>query len=642
MSLPAGRLTGEPVLDAVLGDVDDDLRFLSTLVARLRSRTACVDIKALERALGEVAARLRDPSLYLALVGEFSSGKSSFVNVLLGERLLATSAIANTAAVTAIRQGPERSLAVRFRGDPRELEFPTAELGARLAQFNRRQGTFTEVLRTLTCDEEVAPAVERVTVEHPSSLLGDDIVLLDTPGTNSTDHGHTATAIAAIAEDADAFVVLIPSNAPLGLSLQALLCEHLEPYLHRTTFVVTHMAQVDADERASLLEFIERRLRRELGLEAPLIAPASLGAAMRARASEPAATAEDHEWLHAFEALRRELVARLRHERMVTVAERVIVLLREAMELVEASLRSESAELRERTRALERHPPANLERFCTKERHELVALAQGGAAGARTAVTAAVAAAERAAVDEIHGALNQAGTIQQLDAVLAEASAVVERRVAGAAAAVTPMFKELSSSIRALSTGFDDRFQRHFQGLDRLAGPAFRPRAASVPKVSVSGVSADALALKRRLDQLGRRSATGGAGVGALIGTFIAPGLGTLIGAGIGGLFGSGASASPAERRTTYWAELEPDVRAVFGDLRSRYEAVLERHAAQAAAHLQQHVDHYRSSYAKAIDGLQAAHSAALRELRHQLAQAGRDHAEVDARIAVLRRRQLR
>src|SRR5688500_2667189 len=49
-----------------------------------------------------VEDRLRDDRYYLAVIGEFSAGKSTFINALLGLDLLPTSALRTTAAATRI------------------------------------------------------------------------------------------------------------------------------------------------------------------------------------------------------------------------------------------------------------------------------------------------------------------------------------------------------------------------------------------------------------------------------------------------------------------------------------------------------------------------------------------------------------
>ncbi|QLE59053.1 dynamin family protein [Nostoc sp. TCL26-01] len=56
----------------------------------------------LYKQLEKVKKRRNDPNLYLAIIGEFSSGKSTFINALLRDDLLKTSALVATATATKI------------------------------------------------------------------------------------------------------------------------------------------------------------------------------------------------------------------------------------------------------------------------------------------------------------------------------------------------------------------------------------------------------------------------------------------------------------------------------------------------------------------------------------------------------------
>src|SRR5690349_24995792 len=63
-----------------------------------------------------VRKRLRDPALYLAVVGEFNSGKSTFINMLLRDRLLPTAPVVTTGTATEIRYAPELTVSFTPRG----------------------------------------------------------------------------------------------------------------------------------------------------------------------------------------------------------------------------------------------------------------------------------------------------------------------------------------------------------------------------------------------------------------------------------------------------------------------------------------------------------------------------------------------
>ncbi|WP_373287150.1 dynamin family protein [Wenjunlia tyrosinilytica] len=65
-------------------EIRSHLEFTWSLLGRTASAPG------VQAAVEAVEKRLRDPHLYLAVIGDFSSGKSTFVNALLGEELLAS------------------------------------------------------------------------------------------------------------------------------------------------------------------------------------------------------------------------------------------------------------------------------------------------------------------------------------------------------------------------------------------------------------------------------------------------------------------------------------------------------------------------------------------------------------------------
>ena len=623
--------------------LDDDVKFVAELMERLRGRSPRDRLAPLERAVAAVEDRRHDPHLYLALVGEFSSGKSSFANALLGERLFETTPVPNTAAVTMIRHGAQAELRVRFRGDRRLLLFPSKALTQRFARFGQTPGSLVEAVRCLVNDEAVAPAVERVEIAHPSPLLGDEIVVLDTPGINSTVQAHAAAALEAIAADADRFVVLISGTSPISLRLMTTLGDRLKPYLHRMTFVVTRLHHVEPDERAAVLATVRDRLESELRVEDPVVVGAALGPALRAQRRGGSGEPEEAEWLASFEALRADLVARLARERAVTIAERVVALLQDALELLDDCLRSESESLAERAAALKASAPADLASFSRAQRVQAGTAVGTTTSAARRRLATEFDLAETAALAAVRKAIDGAGTQAELRAVLDSTPAMVGVELECATRATRTAMDAVSRTVRDEQRRLDGAFQAQYEGIERLAGTRFAPPTGALPPTpAVTRVSTDAQALRRSLDRKRTWTMAGSAGVGAVVGTALIPIplLGTLVGAGLGSLFGSTPDGTAlAARKAAYWQELEPDVRTVFGDLRSNNLNALDQHAAAASGHLVGRVARYQDRYDEAIRTLTADNNRARTALRAELRRARADAAEVEQRMNALRRR---
>lgn len=123
-----------------------------------------------------VAMAEYDQPLLVAVMGEFSSGKSSFVNAFVGEDVAPTGITPTTATINIVKYGRERGGRVVYR-DNTSRELAHNELSASLAAI----------------DDEEARRVRHVELLMPISVL-ERVNIIDTPGLNSILLEHEAVA----------------------------------------------------------------------------------------------------------------------------------------------------------------------------------------------------------------------------------------------------------------------------------------------------------------------------------------------------------------------------------------------------------------------------------------------------------------
>ncbi|HEY0614414.1 MAG TPA: dynamin family protein, partial [Candidatus Elarobacter sp.] len=169
---------------------------------------------ALERSI----ARLRDGRFVLAVVGEFSSGKSFLLNALLGKvefeqrpggqrivGLLATDINPSTATITELAYSAAES-ATAVYGSGREERVP---LG-RLARFVA-VGEEGKLHDATDADDSGAPVLVRVALD--SAFLRGGFVVADTPGLASINPAHRRATLSYL-PGADAVLYLIDTQQP--------------------------------------------------------------------------------------------------------------------------------------------------------------------------------------------------------------------------------------------------------------------------------------------------------------------------------------------------------------------------------------------------------------------------------------------
>jgi small GTP-binding protein len=234
-----GRLLGRR---AILSEREQDLRareqeLLDRLAAALGRFGGDVDADDLRRFR---AARDQLTGLFLLVVaGEFNSGKSSFINALLGERVLPEGVTPTTDRINLLRHGPE-----------------------------------------VTEQHVEAFLLERT---HPSDLLR-EISIVDTPGTNAIIRRHEELTRDFLPR-ADLVLFVTSADRPFTESERGFL-EQIREWGKKIVFVVNKIdILARPEERQQVLDFVREHAQSLVG-EAPRIFPVSAREAMAARTGE--------------------------------------------------------------------------------------------------------------------------------------------------------------------------------------------------------------------------------------------------------------------------------------------------------------------------------------------------------------------
>lgn len=151
---------------------------------------------------GRLRARLADDEFRIAVVGEFSSGKSTFINALLGRDILQHASTETTAAVTRIVNVPPQ--------DPRLMTgLVSLKSGESVPLFNFKE--LREYTTTSSKRYQVVNDIASVELYLSFLPIARPVTLVDTPGLNGTAEGHREQTVELI-EKAHACIYLIPRS----------------------------------------------------------------------------------------------------------------------------------------------------------------------------------------------------------------------------------------------------------------------------------------------------------------------------------------------------------------------------------------------------------------------------------------------
>ena len=193
----------------------------------------------------QVACEADVPRFTVAVVGEFSRGKSRLINRLLGQAVLSEGDVPTTAMLTRVMTG-DRVKLVHVLPDRSQRELPLVRdsLERFLAAPDGRDPT----------------GVLEIRIAHPW-LKRNGIAFIDSPGVNGGLGQRAALASEAIAH-CDATLIAVSAIAPLSLTEKTFIEEHIcSRDVPRVAVVLTRLDQVAEEERENVVRFALDKLR---------------------------------------------------------------------------------------------------------------------------------------------------------------------------------------------------------------------------------------------------------------------------------------------------------------------------------------------------------------------------------------------
>jgi len=231
---------------------DRRLELADMIRAALHLARSRADASAEERAR-ELLARLAADRFQLAVMGQFSRGKSTLMNALLGGAYLPMGALPMTSVITTVRYGSRPKAMARRHQSALPVEVPLASVTEFVAQASVRRSEMR---------------VTSVDVEVPAEILRLGFEFADTPGVGSAIASTETTR--QFLPQADAVLFVTGFDSPLSEAEAGFLAEASRH--GGKLFLVLNKRDLVGDRDAAEAEnFVRDRLRDDLGLGEPRI-----------------------------------------------------------------------------------------------------------------------------------------------------------------------------------------------------------------------------------------------------------------------------------------------------------------------------------------------------------------------------------
>lgn len=192
-----------------------------------------------ERIAGRLR-RLEEGRFRVGIVGEFSSGKSTFLNALLGEAILPSSVRPTTCSIGHLRWGEAKAVVIRYDDGRPDEQRPLDEL---------------EQFVTEKSNPKNRRRVREVEIEYPLPLLRQGVELVDTPGVSSLIAAHTETTYRLL-PTCDAVVFLATGRQPYSESGARFLNDVRAIVDNKLFYVVNKIDQLEPAKQQEALKFL--------------------------------------------------------------------------------------------------------------------------------------------------------------------------------------------------------------------------------------------------------------------------------------------------------------------------------------------------------------------------------------------------
>lgn len=181
----------------------------------------------------------------VVVLGEFKRGKSTFVNALLGTKLLPMDVLPETATINAIMYSDTPKLNVLYRDGK--------EISGNVSYDYMKKFSATN-------EEAALNNISYIKIGYPCELLKNRIVLVDTPGVSDLNEQRAEVTYRFVPK-ANAVIFLLDSNSPLKATEKDFIEEKLLPLgINNILFLLNKYDEVDEEEDVNFLERVKNRL----------------------------------------------------------------------------------------------------------------------------------------------------------------------------------------------------------------------------------------------------------------------------------------------------------------------------------------------------------------------------------------------
>lgn len=607
--------------------------------------------KNLISSLDKIILKENDQSLYLCVIGEFSSGKSTFINAVIKDDLLKTDILqATTSAATILQYAEEIDVEITLK-DNKVKSYKKDGISwwtqfknffSSVPKFDKDKKGIIDFIHKVTAVEEIAKTVNQVKIFHPSDVLNSGLVIIDTPGTNVENKRHIQITREVIENISDTAIIIIPADSPLSTTLVGFINACLLDVLHRCVFVITKLDTLRREkERNILVDNIRKRIINTFNIPNPLIYQAApnliINEISEVKEDLPISEIDKKNLIEQFLNMELELWKLMQERKVFIQIEHLSRLMTNLFTYLQDELRKKEQIYEERHNALIKNKIPNLNEFIYNEKNRVKTKYRNALINVPEIIENKFSELYEYIINSLHNEIFNAQNVTELRNIVKERpNYYIKIMHESINQFLNQQANIIENEAKNQLREFEFSFRKIYSSLATLGGKISKGKGEIESQNSQSGSLFYEIGNLNNVindEQSSEGWAIGGgAGAGAVIGTIIFPGIGTVIGGALGGFIGSLFSPSLDELKPKYWNEISPTLNNCIDEEFNLSLNIINDITGQLEYNLEREIDRYFVSYGKLVNEMIKRDEDELSRLKYFRKEIDVDLKELDSR----------
>lgn len=570
--------------------------------------------------------KMGDPKLYLALVGEFSSGKSTFINALLGFRLLKEAVMPTTACATYIKSGGDILTVDVVFFDGEKFQSTSTDFNSLayylFSKYKRDYPSLLRVIEDITSYQMIAKTVKYLQITIPNAKIPKDIVLIDTPGFNpgadSVDNHYEITKYV-VENVADAALVLTPQEQAMSATLIRFLNETLHRCLHRCSFVITKMDNQLPENRLDIIQYVRQRIVDSLNISSPHLYAESAITTLPVKKIPIEKQADWAYFQNEFKRFEETIWENLQRNKEIVLKEHINVLVKEIVVLCTQKIREREVVIKRNREFLEEHKVESIQRVCDMMISQSIMVIYSALNNLNTSFHNEENVCKRKSDSIISDGVMSIVNFKDkmMPSIRKEVETEAGRRLACINAELNHIVKQcVNTQVAEMRRVFESHYKSF---------PALRP-SESIPTANLENLNncnmsfSMAISKIEELDKKENRAAGTGAFLGGILGFLIGGPVGAAAGVVLGGGGGVIANDQSDAMRSSAKSIVKGEISSYFSSLHIKIDNEINRIKSSYSDLIRNFANDHVKKYGKAVEQLIYKHKADVNLLDKEIA----------------------